>query len=87
MDVIHFSQLVQQLLGGSKAMLEDFLTTRPGQSIPLLAPDLIKEGSDILKVTAVFVGNIFIGRHITIFLEFLRQPEPRMLLYQIARQI
>jgi hypothetical protein len=39
-------------------MLEDLSRTRRGQPIPLSAPDPIKEGSDILKVTGVFGGNI-----------------------------
>jgi hypothetical protein len=56
--IIHFSQLVQRLLGGPKAMLKDLSTTRPGQPIPLLAPDPIEEGSGIVKVTGVFGGII-----------------------------
>lgn len=56
--IVHFSQLVQRLLGGPKAMLEDLARTRPGQPIPLSAPHSIKERSSILKVTGVFGGSI-----------------------------
>jgi hypothetical protein len=56
--IVHFSQLVQRLLGGPKAMLEDLSRTRPGQPIPLPAPHSIKERSNILKVTGVFGGSI-----------------------------
>lgn len=57
-SIVHFSQLVQRLLGGPKAMLEDLSRTRPGQPIPLTAPQSIKERENILKVNGVFTGSV-----------------------------
>jgi Heterokaryon incompatibility protein (HET) len=57
-SIVPFSQLVQRLLGGPKAMLEDLSRTRPGQPTPLTAPQSIKDRPNILKVTGVFGGSI-----------------------------
>jgi hypothetical protein len=54
-------------------MLEDSLTIRPGQLTLLSTPNPLKERSDILKVTAVFVRNISIVR--PLYSDFIGIPE------------
>lgn len=59
-SIVHFSQLVQRMLGGPKAMVEDLSRTRHIRTIPFVAPRSIDEKGYIHKVKGVFGGSISI---------------------------
>jgi hypothetical protein len=57
--IVHFSQLVQRLLGGPRAMLEDLARSRPGNPNPLSATYIGEDGSNIFNVIGVYGGRIY----------------------------
>jgi hypothetical protein len=55
---VYFSQLVQSLLGGTKAILNDVSKTRLDQTIPLTTFSSLADTSNILTITGDFGGSI-----------------------------
>jgi len=70
---VYFSQLVQKLLGGPKAMLDDVCITRPGQTTPLTTFLSLEDTAKILIVTGHLESYLLYAHRTKQLLGFRRQ--------------